>query len=60
MSTATVPREAIKKPDQNVPLKDVMEKGVVPYGMQTFDMHLKALAQAGVISKEYTRQGPGF
>ena len=37
-----------------------MEKGVVPYGMQTFDMHLKALAQAGVISKEYTRQGPGF
>ncbi len=53
-------REAIKKPEQNVPLKDVMEKGVVPYGMQTFEMHLKALAQAGVISKEYARQGPGF
>lgn len=53
-------REAIKRPDHNPPLKDVMEKGVVPYGMQTFDMHIKALIHAGVLSKEQGRQGPGF
>ncbi len=51
-------REAIKHPDQAPPLKDVMEKGVVPYGMQTFDMHLKQLAAAGVISKEFAKQSP--
>lgn len=52
-------REAIKRPEQSPPLKDVMEKGVVPYGMQTFDMHLKQLAGAGVISKDFVRQS-GF
>jgi twitching motility protein PilT len=53
-------REAIKRPEQNPPLKDVMEKGVVPYGMQTFDMHLKQLAQAGIISKEHVKRDGGF
>ena len=48
-------REAIKRPEQNPPLKDVMEKGVVPYGMQTFDMHMRQLAMAGIISKEHVR-----
>jgi twitching motility protein PilT len=52
-------REAIKRPDHNPPLKDVMEKGVVPYGMQTFDMHLKQLAAAGLVSKDLVKQG-GF
>ncbi|MFO0556053.1 MAG: PilT/PilU family type 4a pilus ATPase [Polyangiaceae bacterium] len=49
-------REAIKRPDQNPPLKDVMEKGVVPYGMQTFEMHLKQLAAAGIVSKDLLRK----
>ena len=42
-------RESIKSPDGNVPLKDVMERGVHPYGMQTFEMALKELVQAGLI-----------
>jgi twitching motility protein PilT len=53
-------REAIKRPEQNPPLKDVMEKGVVPYGMQTFDMHLKQLAAAGVVSKDLVKRDGGF
>ncbi len=53
-------REAIKRPENNPPLKEVMEKGVVPYGMQTFDMHLKQLAQAGIVSKELVRATPGM
>ncbi|MFO0616389.1 MAG: PilT/PilU family type 4a pilus ATPase [Polyangiaceae bacterium] len=52
-------RETIKRPENNPPLKEVMEKGVVPYGMQTFEMHMKQLAAAGLISKEYLKQGPG-
>jgi twitching motility protein PilT len=50
-------REAIKRPENNPPLKEVMEKGVVPYGMQTFDMHFKQLAAAGLVSKEHVRGG---
>ena len=53
-------REAIKRPDANPPLKDVMEKGVVPYGMQTFDMHLKQLAAAGIVSKDLVKRDGGF
>ena len=37
-----------------------MEKGVVPYGMQTFDMHLKQLAMAGLVSKELVKRDGGF
>jgi twitching motility protein PilT len=49
-------REAIKNPDHSPPLKDVMEKGVVPYGMQTFDMHLRDLAQRGIVSKDLAKR----
>jgi twitching motility protein PilT len=54
VNTATA-RESIKKPEGNLPLKDVMERGVHPYGMQTFEMHLKELVRAGVISVEIAR-----
>ena len=57
--TGTV-REAIKRPEANPPLKDLMEKGVHPYGMQTFEMHLRQLAQAGIIDKEIARETAGF
>ncbi len=53
-------REAIKRPDRNPPLKDLMEKGVHPYGMQTFEMHLKELVQQGLIDKETARQAGAF
>jgi twitching motility protein PilT len=49
-------RESIRKPDKNLPLKDVMERGVHPYGMQTFEMHLRQLVAEGKLSVEVARQ----
>ena len=53
--TGTV-REAMKRPESNPPLKDLIEKGVHPYGMQTFEMHLQAPARAGN-HRPWTRRG---
>jgi twitching motility protein PilT len=58
VNTATA-RESIKKPEGNLPLKDVMERGVHPYGMQTFEMHLKELVRGGLISVETARATMG-
>ncbi|MFO0677897.1 MAG: PilT/PilU family type 4a pilus ATPase [Polyangiaceae bacterium] len=44
-------KEAIRKPEHNPPLKSLMEKGVHPYGMQTFEMALHALFKDGVIDE---------
>ena len=52
-------RESLRRPENNLPLKEVMERGVHPYGMQTFEMHLKELLRAGVISIETARQHIG-
>ena len=49
-------RETIKSPDGNVPLKDVMERGQHPYGMQTFEMHLRQLVSEGKLSPEDAKQ----
>jgi twitching motility protein PilT len=57
--TGTV-REAIKRPDQNPSLKECMEKGVHPYGMQTFEMHLKQLVAQGLLDKEVARAAMTF
>jgi twitching motility protein PilT len=59
VATGTV-REAVKRPENNPPLKELMEKGVHPYGMQTFEMHLKLLVQQGVLDKEVARAASGF
>ncbi|MFW5739165.1 MAG: type IV pilus twitching motility protein PilT, partial [Myxococcota bacterium] len=53
-------RESIRRPEGNPPLKEVMEKGVHPYGMQTFAMDLKRLMQQGLISKDVARAAAGF
>ena len=53
-------REAIKKPEQNPSLKDCMEKGVHPYGMQTFEMHIKQLVAQGLMDKEIARAAIAF
>jgi twitching motility protein PilT len=53
-------REAIRAPQGNPPLKDIMEKGVTPYGMQTFEMHIKSLAQQGILEKELARTAGAF
>lgn len=49
-------RETIRKPEGNVPLKDVMERGRHPYGMQTFEMHLRELVKEGRVDVEVARQ----
>jgi twitching motility protein PilT len=59
VATGTV-REAIKRPEGNPPLKELMEKGVHPYGMQTFEMHLKQLVQQGIMDKEAARTAALF
>jgi twitching motility protein PilT len=57
--TGTV-REAIKRPEQNPSLKECMEKGVHPYGMQTFEMHMKQLVAQGLLDKEVARSAMTF
>jgi twitching motility protein PilT len=59
VSTGSV-RETIKRPVGNPPLKELMEGGAEMYGMQTFDMHLKALLREGVITRETARAAMGF
>ncbi len=59
VATGTV-REAVKRPESSPPLKELMEKGVHPYGMQTFEMHLKQLVQQGVLDKELAKAAAGF
>ena len=57
--TGTV-RESLKRPENNPSLKELMEKGVTPYGMQTFDMHLRQLAAQGVVAKEIAKSASTF
>lgn len=49
-------KESIRRPQNNVPLKDVMERGVHPYGMQTFKMALADLAESGLISQQVMQE----
>jgi len=52
--TGTV-REALKRPENNPPLKELMERGVTPYGMQTFQMAFRNLVKQRQISKEVAK-----
>jgi twitching motility protein PilT len=54
VGTAAV-REALRNPEDAPPLKELMEKGVSPYGMQSFEMHLKQLLAQNVITKEVAK-----
>jgi twitching motility protein PilT len=49
-------RESLRKPEHNLPLKDVMERGVHPYGMQTFEMHIKDMVRTGTITVDTARE----
>ena len=42
-------RESIRHPENNPPLKALMEKGTHPYGMQTFQMAVGRLLERGLI-----------
>lgn len=48
-------RETIRRPEGNLPLKDVMERGVHPYGMQTFEMALRDLVKNGLVDVDVAR-----
>lgn len=53
-------RETIKRPVGNPPLKELMEGGVHPYGMQTFEMAVKALVRQGHVDRETARAAMGY
>ncbi len=57
--TGTV-RESIKRPEGNPSLKDLMEKGTHPYGMQTFEMAIRQLVQQGIVEKDVGKVAAGF
>jgi twitching motility protein PilT len=59
IATGTV-REAIKRPEHNPPIKELIEKGQTPYGMQTFEMHARDLVAAGLIDKDAARAATAF
>ena len=44
-------RESIRRPENNPPLKALMEKGAHPYGMQTFEMAASELLARGIIDE---------
>jgi twitching motility protein PilT len=53
-------RETLKRPLGNPPLKELMEGGEHPYGMQTFEKHIKQLARDGVITRDVAKLALGF
>jgi twitching motility protein PilT len=42
-------KESIRRPENNPPLKSLMEKGTHPYGMRTFQMSVARLLELGLI-----------
>jgi twitching motility protein PilT len=46
---STSVKESIRRPENNPPLKGLMEKGTHPYGMRTFQMTITDLRDKGVI-----------
>lgn len=48
-------KETIKRPVGNPSLKELMTQGAEMYGMQTFDMAIRALAKSGTISVEVAK-----
>jgi twitching motility protein PilT len=52
-------RESVRRPENNPPLKALMEKGVHPYGMQTFQMAVARLVQDKVIDEATATEALG-
>ncbi|MDI3286283.1 PilT/PilU family type 4a pilus ATPase [Polyangium sp. 15x6] len=59
VATGTV-RAAIKHPEGNPSLRELMEKGVTPYGMQTFAMHIERLVAEGLVDADVARAATQF
>jgi twitching motility protein PilT len=52
-------RESIRRPENNPPLKGLMEKGMHPYGMRTFPMSVGALLEEGLIDESVAAEALG-
>jgi len=48
-------KESIRRPQGNPSLKDLMTGGADMYGMQTFEMAIRSLAQRGIITTEVAK-----
>jgi twitching motility protein PilT len=53
-------RETLKRPVGNPSLKELMEGGEHPYGMQTFEKHIKQLVREGKVTRDAARIALGF
>jgi twitching motility protein PilT len=53
-------RESIKRPQGNPSLKELMDNGEHPYGMQTFEKHVRALVREGLVDRDVARAALGF
>jgi twitching motility protein PilT len=53
-------RASIQRPEANPPLKEVMEKGRVPYGMQSFKMAFEDLVQKQLVDPALASQLAAF
>ena len=52
-------KESIRRPDNNPPLKSLMEKGTHPYGMRTFAMTVADLLEKGIIDDTTANEATG-
>jgi len=48
-------KESIKRPMGNPPLKELMNQGADMYGMQTFEMAIRQLAQKGLVAVDVAK-----
>jgi twitching motility protein PilT len=52
-------KESIRRPENNPPIKALMEKGMHPYGMQTFQIAVSRLFQQGLIDDATAAEAVG-
>jgi twitching motility protein PilT len=52
-------KESIRRPENNPPLKGLMEKGTHPYGMRTFQMTIADLLEKGIIDDATANEALG-
>jgi twitching motility protein PilT len=52
-------KESIRRPENNPPLKSLMEKGAHPYGMRTFQMTVASLLEQGIIDDAAASEAVG-
>jgi len=52
-------KESIRRPENNPPLKALMEKGTHPYGMQTFQMVVQQMLEQQLIDDDTAREALG-